>query len=302
MQEHDLAHGLLVVDKPQGPTSHDIVAQARRLLRTRRIGHTGTLDPMATGVLVLLVGEATKLSCVLGSDEKTYRARVQFGFSTDTDDAMGSPIVTAPVQEHQLRRENVDRALTGERERTQQIPPAFSAIKQGGQPLYKKARLGLPVSAEPRPVAVKALDLVELGADYLELEVHSSKGYYVRSLARDLGEALNCPAHLSALRRIRAGRFGLDQAIRWPTDTPPPLMSLIDIAHAALDCFELTDTGAQKARLGQELGTEHFTPSNSPRTPNSGSMAWLHGDQLVALGRWKDPLSLRVERGFNAQS
>jgi tRNA pseudouridine55 synthase len=301
MQEHDLAHGLIVVDKPQGPTSHDIVAQARKLLRTRRIGHTGTLDPMATGVLVLLVGEATKLSCVLGSDEKLYRARVQFGFSTDTDDAMGSPIFTAPVQEHLMRKENIDRALASERERTQQTPPVFSAIKQSGQPLYRKARLGLPVSAAPRPVAVKALDLIELGADYLELEIHSSKGYYVRSLARDLGEALNCPAHLSALRRIRAGRFGLDQAIPWPPDSPPPLMSLVSIAHATLACFELTDAGAQKAKLGQELGAEHFIASNSPGRADSGSMAWLHGDQLVAIGRWKDALSLRVERGFNAQ-
>jgi len=301
MQEHVVNHGLLVVDKPQGPTSHDIVAQARRLLRTRRIGHTGTLDPMATGVLVLLVGEATKLSCVLGSDEKAYRARVQFGFSTDTDDAMGAPLVVAPVQEHLLRKENVERALTGERERTQQTPPVFSAIKQSGQPLYKKARLGLPVSAEPRPVAVKSLALLELGTDYLELEVHCSKGYYVRALARDLGEALNCPAHLSVLRRIRAGQFGLDQAIRWPTDTPPPLMSLVDIARATLRCFELTDAGVQKARLGQELGTEHFIPSNSPGTSVSDSMAWLHGHQLVAIGRWKDALSLRVERGFNAQ-
>ena len=301
MQEHDAIHGLLVVDKPQGPTSHDIVAQARRLLQTRRIGHTGTLDPMATGVLVLLVGEATKLSCVLGSDEKIYRARVQFGFGTDTDDAMGAPIVTAPVHENLLRKENVERALTGERERTQQTPPTFSAIKQSGQPLYKKARLGLPVSTEARPVAVKSLHLLDLGADYLELEVHCSKGYYVRALARDLGEALNCPAHLSALRRIRAGQFGLDQAIRWPTVTPPPLLSLVDIARATLDCFELTDAGAQKARLGQELGTEHFVQSNSPCTSVSAPMAWLHGHELVAIGRWKDALSLRVERGFNAQ-
>lgn len=301
MQDHDTLHGLLVVDKPQGPTSHDIVAQARRLLRTRRIGHTGTLDPMATGVLVLLVGEATKLSSVLGSDEKAYRARVQFGFSTDTDDAMGSPLVTVPVQEYLLCQENVESALRDERTRTQQTPPVFSAIKESGQPLYKKARLGLPVSVDPRPVTVKSLELLAVGANYVDLELQCSKGYYVRSLARDLGNALGCPAHLSALRRISAGRFTLDQAIHWPTAIAPPLMSLVDAARATLHCFELTDAGAQKARLGQELSAEHFTPSNSPNGVISNSMAWLHRHQLVALGRWKDSLTLRVERGFNTQ-
>jgi tRNA pseudouridine55 synthase len=253
---------------------------------------------MATGVLVLLVGEATKLCSVLGGDDKVYRARVRFGYSTDTDDALGSPIATARVEPQLLSAANVERALCIERERSLQVPPAFSAIKAGGQPLYKKARLGIAVIAEPRPVSVISLELLESGEDYVDLEVQSSKGYYVRALARDLGIALKCPAHLSSLRRIRAGCYSLEQAHEWPPVSLPTLSPLSDVVKAAMPCFELTELGAQRARQGQTLTTEHFAPGRRP-TPTDHSMGWLFRDQLIAIGRWQDSDSLIVERGFN---
>ncbi len=298
MESNSAVQGILVVDKPQGPTSHDIVAQARRVFNTRRIGHTGTLDPMATGVLVLLIGEATKLSRVLGVDDKVYWARVKFGFSTDTDDALGVPLQRATLDGLILSKDCLECALDAERERKFQVPPAFCAIKKDGQPMYRQARLGVTVPIEPRPIAVQSLRLLEVGADYIDLELHSSKGYYVRSLARDLGQSLNCPAHLSVLRRLRAGQFSLDQAASWPLNGKPVLTSIADAARIALPSYELTRAGARRARLGQELTAEHFLQDIS-QTPVEVDMAWLHEHQLVALGRWNGLQTLRVERGFN---
>jgi len=288
-----------VVDKPRGPTSHDIVAQTRKLLGTRQVGHTGTLDPMATGVLILLVGEATKLSSVLGADEKVYTARIQFGASTDTDDALGTPLVTAPIGSGLLDRERVEQALTVERDRREQTPPAFSAIKKNGQALYKQARRGVPVVAEPRAVIVKSLECLEIGSNYIDVQLHCAKGYYVRALARDLGSTLGCPAHLSSLRRIRAGQFGIEHALCWPPGSPPAITPLLEVAHRTLHCCELTELGAARARQGKPLGIEHFVPGCMPDLGFERPMAWLFEGRLVALGKWNDSASLRVERGFN---
>ena len=292
------AHGILVVDKPAGPTSHDIVSKARRHFKTRRVGHTGTLDPMATGVLVLLVGEATKLSGVLGVDDKVYWARVTFGLSTNTDDALGVPIQRGSLDSRMLSRDRLECVLDVERERKHQLPPAFCAIKKGGQPMYRQARLGISVPIEPRPVTVHSLRLLDVGCDHVDLELHSSKGYYVRALARDLGQALNCPAHLSGLRRMRAGQFSLSQATQWPLTGNLKLTSIADAARVALPCYELTAIGVRRARLGQELTAEHFLQDMS-EAPLRVDMAWLYEHQLVAIGRWNDTQTLRVKRGFN---
>src|SRR5262245_57285998 len=182
--------GLLVVDKPKGPTSHDIVARARRLFSTRAVGHAGTLDPMATGVLVLLFGEALKLSAYLTLEEKTYVAKVSFGSTTDTLDADGKVTSSEPLAPSTLDAERVEVALEAERARTSQVPPAVSSIKVGGERAHRLARRGETPSLEPRPVRVQRLSLLARNEDSLELEVTASKGYYVRSLARDLGEAL----------------------------------------------------------------------------------------------------------------
>jgi tRNA pseudouridine55 synthase len=224
--------GLLVVDKPSGPTSHDVVARMRRALRERRIGHTGTLDPMATGVLLLVVGKATRLAKFLNASDKSYEAVVRFGFATDTADAQGRPL--GPVSDRAMpSREAIETALDPFRGTFLQQPPAFSAKKINGQRSYKLARdarlkpsrsedpvhpadpalPALPALPAPVSVTTSRLEIVAIEADTVTLRVDCSAGFYVRSLAHDLGERLGVGAHLAALRRTRTGDFGLDRAL-----------------------------------------------------------------------------------------
>jgi tRNA pseudouridine55 synthase len=204
-------HGVLVVDKPEGPTSHDVVDAVRRALRVRRVGHTGTLDPFATGVLPVCVGKATRLARFLGGGDKTYRATVRLGLATTTDDRMGEPL--GPARPVTVEPETVEAALASLRRRTEQIPPTYSAKHVGGRRAYELAREGLDVPRRPVAVAIHALDLLERRGDELTIEVRCSPGTYVRALARDLGEALGVGGHLTALRRTRSGAFGLDESV-----------------------------------------------------------------------------------------
>jgi len=206
--------GLLVLDKPKGWTSHDAVERVRRLLRIRRVGHAGTLDPLATGVLVLLIGPATRLAEFLMGHDKRYRATIRLGIRTDTDDAEGRILSERPVEVSREAFEEALRAFTGE---ILQIPPAFAAIKQGGERLYAKARRGEPVTPPPRRVRIDALHLVEWNPPWATVEVACSAGTYIRALARDIGERLGCGAHLAELRRLASGPFTLDDAVPWET-------------------------------------------------------------------------------------
>ncbi len=286
--------GLLVVDKPRGPTSHDIVAQARRRFSTRSVGHAGTLDPMATGVLVLLFGEALKLSGYLTLDTKTYTAEIRFGTATDTLDAEGSVTHSEPLAPGALASSRVEAALESERARTSQVPPAVSSIKVRGERAHRLARRGDAPNLEARPVRVERLVLVESGDERLTVEVTASKGYYVRALARDLGEALGAPAHLSALTRTRSGAFTLAEAVRWPPEELPPLVPVAVVAERSLPCSRLTETGAIKARLGQKLAVEHFVVAPG----GDGAHAFIDPEgRLVALGERTD-VGFRVLRGF----
>src|SRR5438445_3246982 len=222
--------GLLIVDKPAGPTSHDVVARMRRALREKRIGHTGTLDPAATGVLGLVLGRATRLAQFLTTSAKSYEAVVRFGFATDTGDAQGR--ATGPSRTTALpSRSEIDTALDVFRGTFLQQPPAFSAKKIDGKRSHKLARArirdarlepsrssgpGTPAPpALPAPVSVTAhrLEIVGVEADCVTLRVDCSAGFSVRSLAHDLGERLGVGAHLASLRRTRSGDFGLDRAI-----------------------------------------------------------------------------------------
>ncbi len=289
------SHGVLVVDKPRGPTSFDIVAQTRRLFGTRSVGHAGTLDPMATGVLVVLVGEATKLSAYLTQADKSYLATIRFGASTDTLDAEGQVIERSAVP--RLEPQDIERALEGEFRRTQQLPPAFSAIKVSGKSAHRLARAGKPVELEPRPVRVRRLDCVTMpqpGTPELVVRLDVSKGYYVRSFARDVAKSLGVPGHLCGLRRLASGRFSLTQALAWPVETAPELLSMAEAVRRALPWRRVTPEGELRARQGKRLTQEHFD-----RIPPPGISAWL-GDagKLVALGQ---PASdgFAVVRGFN---
>ncbi len=288
------ADGLLLVKKPRGPTSHDIVAEARRLLKTRAVGHAGTLDPMASGLLVLLVGEATKLAAYLALDDKEYRATVQLGRSTDTLDAEGATTDERVLPDGAITDARIESALDAERLRTEQVPPSFSAISVDGKRAHRLARRGETVVLTPRPVAVRQLSLVTRSGSLLVIDVSVSKGYYVRSLARDLGAFLGAPAHLAALERRASGPYRLDDAAPWPPASLPSLVPLEQAAARALPTARLHAAGVARAICGKQLRAEHFdTP------PGAGPLsAWLGPDGgLVALGR-PAPDGYRVVRGF----
>jgi tRNA pseudouridine55 synthase len=202
--------GLLVVDKPAGWTSHDVVGRTRRLARTRKVGHAGTLDPMATGVLVLGIGKATRLLGHLALTDKQYEATIRLGLTTVTDDAEGEVVQTRDASG--VSDAAIAAALTALTGEIQQVPSAVSAIKVDGVRSYARVRSGQEVALKARPVTVSQLDLLARRGDDLDVTVTCSSGTYVRALARDLGEALGVGAHLTALRRTRVGPFGLDQA------------------------------------------------------------------------------------------
>jgi len=195
--------GLLVVDKPAGPTSHDVVARMRRALREKRIGHTGTLDPMATGVLLLVLGKATRLAQFLSGSAKSYEATVRFGFATDTADAQGRPL-GPPSSVASPTVEAIDAALNAFRGTFMQQPPAFSAKKIDGQRSYKLAREAANTLPAPVSVTAHRIQIVGAEADTVALRVDCSAGFYIRSLAHDLGERLGVGAHLVALRRTHS--------------------------------------------------------------------------------------------------
>lgn len=206
-------HGILVVDKPRGLSSAQVVDEVKRRLGVARAGHTGTLDPLATGVLAICLGEATKLAGWMIADDKAYQAEAELGVTTDTLDASGTVLVEDRAAAAAVTAEQVTAALARLAARTEQVPPMFSAIRQGKRRLHQLARAGETVDRAPRPVAIHRLDLLELDPPRVRLAIACSKGTYVRSLVDDLGRDLGCGAHLTALRRTRSGVFTLDQAI-----------------------------------------------------------------------------------------
>jgi len=201
---------VLVVDKPEGMTSHDVVATARRHLREKRIGHTGTLDPLATGVLPLVCGQATRLARFMTASDKSYEATIRFGLATDTYDTTGQATRTSPVRPTDPE---IASALTHLQAAELQTPPPYSAKKVDGRRAYTLARREVPVQLEPVAVRLLAVDVLERSADRLRIRLTCSAGFYVRSFAHDLGERLGMGACLEALRRIRSGAFGLEQAV-----------------------------------------------------------------------------------------
>lgn len=205
-------HGFLNIDKPAGITSHDVVARVRRVARQKRVGHAGTLDPAATGVLVIALGQATRLiEYVQDETRKRYTATIRLGITTTTDDAEGDITAANPVPE--LDRSSVEVALAPFRGRIQQVPPMYSALHHQGQRLYDLARAGKVVDIPARPVQIYSLSLLDMDLPTVTLDVECGKGTYIRSLARDLGAALGCGAHLAGLRRTAVGVFEIADAV-----------------------------------------------------------------------------------------
>lgn len=202
--------GVLLLDKPGGMTSNGALQSARRLFNAAKGGHTGTLDPMATGLLPLCFGEATKFAGALLTADKRYEATVRLGVRTDTGDADGQMLETRPVAATREQVEAVLARFTGD---IMQVPPMHSALKRDGKPLYEYARKGIELERQPRPVTIHALELRAFAGDALEIAVDCSKGTYVRTLAQDIGAALGCGGHLTALRRTRIGPLRIEDAI-----------------------------------------------------------------------------------------
>jgi tRNA pseudouridine55 synthase len=206
--------GLLLVDKPPGRTSHDIVDFVRRRFHQRKVGHCGTLDPIATGLLMLVIGRATRVQDLLMAEDKEYEGTLKLGETTDTQDAQGKILETKPVPPFdQATIEAAFQKFSGEFD---QIPPMVSAIKKDGVPLYKLAREGKTIDRPPRRVRVDRYEILEIALPVVQFRIHCTKGFYVRTYCNDLGVLLGCGGHMSALTRTRSGNFELSKAVRWP--------------------------------------------------------------------------------------
>jgi len=209
--DSDGPSGVLLVDKAEEMTSHDVVAIARRALNTKKIGHCGTLDPMATGLLMLVIGKATKIQDLLMSEDKQYVGTLRLGSTTSTQDRQGE---TLDIQEvGNYSKEEIEKAFDGFMGHFEQIPPMVSAIKKDGVPLYKLARQGIEIVREPRKVHITSYEITRIELPDIDFVVNCSKGFYVRTYAHDIGAVLGCGAHLSALRRTRSGKFTLDRSV-----------------------------------------------------------------------------------------
>ena len=277
----------MVVDKPAGPTSHDVVDRVRRALGIRKAGHTGTLDPFATGVLPVCLGKATRLARFLTGTDKTYRAIVRLGFATTTDDLTGDPVgAPRPVAVSAEALDRACRALTGT---LMQSAPAFSAKWVQGRRAYDLARVGIETPRPVSPVTVHALTVLGHEGDRVEIEVRCSAGTYIRALARDLGEALGTGGHLVTLRRTVSGPFTMTDAVAW--DEIGPGARMTERAHLLSDLPALTVTAAGLAALrhGRSLGGD-MVGTGFPVAPPPSRMRVLDdAGNLVALA---------VPRGF----
>lgn len=291
--------GLLLVDKPQGLTSHDVVARARRLLGTRKVGHAGTLDPMATGLLILGVGKATRLLTYVTGHGKSYDATIRLGQSTITDDAEGEVTTTADasgVTDEALAAAIA--TLTGE---ISQVPSAVSAIKVNGERAYARVRAGEDVALAARPVTVSrfAVTAVRRSGAFLDIDasLDVSSGTYIRALARDLGAALGVGGHLTALRRTSIGTVSVGDAhtldglaVLADAGTPIPLASLADSAQALLPTFVVTDAEVTSLSFGQALGgrgAELGEPSNPDDFTHDAVAVSPAGVAVAILRRFK---------------
>ncbi|MEJ2142628.1 MAG: tRNA pseudouridine(55) synthase TruB [Gammaproteobacteria bacterium] len=277
--------GILLLDKPVGITSNLALQKVKRLFNASKAGHTGNLDPMASGLLPICLGEATKVSGYLLDSDKTYLGTIKLGERTNTADAEGEVIETRPVgniDEAKIRQ--VLAHFIGEQE---QVPPMHSAIKQNGQPLYKLAHQGIEVERKARKITIYKIDLLRISENELDIEVHCSKGTYIRTLAEDVGEALGCGAHLSALRRTQSGPFNMEHVISLPdleqlaeqgTEALDRLLQPIESALTDWPTVNLSEHTAHYLRQGQAVQV--------PQAPSSGWVKIFADDhQFLGIGQ-----------------
>ena len=247
-------NGIVIVDKPQGWTSQDVTARLRRVFNTRRIGHGGTLDPMATGVLPVFVGRATRGVEFFEHAEKTYETVLRLGITTDTEDISGTVLTQ---QDAFVTGEQLEQVLQRFRGDILQVPPMYSALKVGGQKLYDLARKGKEVERQPRPITIHELTLLGMDAEGIHLRVHCSKGTYIRTLCKDIGEALGCGGCMAALRRVQAGEYTAEEAVPLETlletDAPEQYLRPVDSMFRHYPAVTLTEKQEKRCRCGNSF-------------------------------------------------
>jgi tRNA pseudouridine55 synthase len=276
--------GVLLVDKGEGPTSHDMVVLARRILGVRRIGHAGTLDPLATGLLVLMVGKATRLAPFLSGMDKTYRGSLRLGVSTDTYDRAGTP--SGPAREVNVDMETLERIMETFRGTVTQVPPVFSAKKVRGTPMYRLARRHRPVAPLPTSVHFRRVELLGLSGTDVEFETEVSAGTYLRSFAHDIGQAVGCGAHLHELRRISSGPFRVedamsaDEMISLGAGAAARMLPMEEIP-LGLPTLILSAAGMHAIRHGRPCGLNEVT---APRPPLPPGRCRLKGPEGLLVG------------------
>jgi tRNA pseudouridine55 synthase len=294
--------GVLIIDKPAGITSHDVVARARKIIGERRVGHTGTLDPFATGVLVLLAGRATRIAQFLSAAEKEYEAVIRFGYSTDTGDITGARRERAadakPQSPQSLRREKIESAMTSLRGEIEQLPPMYSAKKIAGRKLYEHARRGEEIERQPLSVTIHEFEMVmpehslsanDDGEFDIRVRVVCSAGTYIRTLAEDLGEKLGVGAHLIELRRTRAGRFRLDSAVTLErlaqAFSQNRLVDTLISPHEALSDLAAIDLDEDQLRRTLH-GLDLPLKDNDLQLTNGDPVRLTRNNQLIAVGKF----------------
>jgi tRNA pseudouridine55 synthase len=278
--------GVLAVDKPRGMTSHDVVAVVRRATGERRVGHAGTLDPLATGLMTVLVGPATRLEPYLSGHDKTYVATIAFGQATDTDDADGTVTSSMPVPREVTDPDAAARLLATFIGPQEQMPPAYSAIKQGGQIAHRAARAGKPLTLDARSIVVHSAELIAIhpGCPAWDVRFTVTKGTYIRSLARDIGTRAGTRAHITALRRTATGTLSVDCALPLSAFDAP--LTALDLATrfidpvSALGLPALSDVDAVAVAAGRAVPL----PQHATLEP-SGLVALCAGDRLLAIYR-----------------
>ena len=283
-------NGIVIVDKPQGWTSQDVTARLRRVYATRRIGHGGTLDPMATGVLPVFVGRATRGVEFFEHAEKTYDTVLLLGRTTDTQDVTGATLAEKAVH---LSPADIERVLPRFRGDILQVPPMYSALKVNGKKLYELARKGQEVERQPRPITV--FELTNLGFDgtRLSLRVRCSKGTYIRTLCQDIGEALGCGGCMEALRRVRAGEYGIEDAVPLEqlleSETPEQYLRSLDTMFAHCPAVTLTPNQEKRCRNGN--------PFSSP-LPQGTYRAYSQSGEFLMLAKVEDGVMTTIKSFF----
>ena len=290
----DLVDGVLLLDKPVGLSSNDALIKTKRFMNAKKAGHTGTLDPFATGLLPLCFGEATKFSQDLLEADKTYETTVHLGVSTNTGDTEGDTIATKEVN---VTREQIEAVLARFRGPILQVPPMYSALKRDGKAYYEYAREGIVLEREARPVTILALDFIAYEAPFLKLSVTCSKGTYIRVLGEDIGNALGCGAHLNALRRTQVGPLTVEGMVTLEEiaahPAPVALLAPVDALLSSFPAVELTPELARRFLQGQRLalGKEAVAVP-----PSLGRTRVYHDGKLLGTGLLQEYAILAPER------